>query len=189
MPPKVSFTKQDLIMHGVQVVRDHGLSGLSARKLAQQAGSSVAPIYSSFKSMDELTVDVLRRIKAMAFEYMQVPHTERHFLNIGMGFAIFARDEKALFRALHFEDTGHRHLVDELFAELQSSMRKDPRFVDMPEKPLGDLLFKMWTFTLGLSAQYCFGVVDDPTNDEIYQMLHETGTIVIKDALSMHSVQ
>lgn len=184
MPPKVSFTKKNLIVHGVQVIRDEGLGGLSARRLAQQAGSSVAPIYRAFKSMDELTVDVLRRVSSMALEYMQVPHTERHFLNIGMGFAIFARDEKALFRALLFENTEHRYLVDELFAEMRTSMRKDPRFEEMPNVPLQDLLFKMWTFTIGLSAQYCFGGVENPTNDEIYQTLHETGTIVIKDALA-----
>ena len=183
MPPKASFTKKDLVEYGVQVVREEGLAGLSARRLAQQAGSSVAPIYQSFRSMDQMTFAVLRRIKEMALARMHVSYTERHFLNIGMGFALFARDEKALFKALHFDNTEHRELVDELFVDLRDSMLDDPRFADMPDEIRSDLLFKMWTFTLGLSAQYCFGVVHDPTDDEIYQVLHDTGTVVIRDAI------
>ena len=186
MPPKASFTKQDLLEHALQVVREEGLGGLSARRLAQQVGSSVAPIYQSFRSMDDLTRAVLQRIKDMALERMHTEYTERHFLNIGMGFALFARDEKALFKALHFENTDHRDLVDELFKDLQDSMLNDPRFAEMSDELRSGLLFKMWTFTLGLSGQYCFGLIADPTDDEIYRILHETGTIVIRDALQQN---
>jgi hypothetical protein len=46
----------------------------------------------------------------------------------------------------------------------------------------------MWTFTLGLCAQYSFGVGEDPTEEEIYRILHETGTIVIRDALEKNKL-
>ena len=94
-------------MHGVQVVRDEGLGGLSARRLAQQAGSSVAPIYRSFKSMDELTVAVLPANQCHGTRiHASPPHRATFFSTSEWVFAIFARDEKALFRALHFENNG-----------------------------------------------------------------------------------
>ena len=183
MPPKATFTKEDIIQYAVQVVREDGLSNLSARKVAQQMGASTAPVYHVFTSMATLAEAVLAHIKALALQYMSVPHTSRHFLNIGMGFAIFARDEPFLFRAFHLENRQHRYLVDALFADLQASMLNDPRFADMPDADRGALLAKMWTFTFGLSIQICYGFIEDPSDAFIEQALHETGTIIIKDAL------
>jgi AcrR family transcriptional regulator len=183
MPPRVTFSKEDLIRHALGLVRDDGLSSLSARKIAQRMGSSTAPVYQWFDSMDALTEQVLIEIKGRALDYMSVPHTSRHFLNIGMGFALFARDEPGLFKAFHLENTPYRYLVDALFVDLKQDMLNDPRFADMPDQSRAALLSKMWTFTFGLSIQICFGLIEHPTNDFIEHTLSETGTIIIKDAL------
>jgi AcrR family transcriptional regulator len=183
MPPSTTFSKKAIIEAALQVVRQQGLGGLSARKVADELGSSTAPVYHVFKSMDALILSVLKSIKAMALEQMHVAYTDRHFLNIGMGFAIFAREEPGLFRAFHLENRAHRQFVDELFVELRDSMRKDPRFADMPDDDRAALLAKMWTFTLGLSMQICCDGVPDPSDEWIRNTLVETGTIVIADAL------
>jgi len=184
MPPSTTFSEQDIIQAALQVVRKDGLASLSARKVAEQLKSSTAPVYYVFKSMDALIVAVLKEVKAMALQYMSVDYTDRHFLNIGMGFAIFAREEPGLFRAFHLENRTQRRFVDELFADLRESMRKDPRFTEMPETDLSALLAKMWTFTLGLSMQICCDGIANPSDAFIRETLVETGTIVIADALA-----
>lgn len=183
MPPKITFTKNDLVQHALQVVREGGLSTLSARKIARQMGSSTAPVYQWFNSMDELLESVMVQIKNIVMGYMSKKYTDRHFLNIGMGFAIFARDEKELFRAFHLENKKHRHLVDEMIVEVMEDMLNDPRFAEMSAKGRSELLDKMWRFTFGLSTQICFELIDEPSNDFIRDTLIETGTIIITDAL------
>lgn len=184
MPPATTFSEIDIIQSAIEVVRNEGLAGMSARKVADRLGSSTAPVYHVFRSMEALTEAVLRQIKDMALQRMHVAYTDRHFLNIGMGFAIFAREEPGLFRAFHLENRTHREFVDELFADLRESMLNDPRFSDMPEEDRGALLAKMWTFTLGLSLQICCEGLTDPSDDFIRDTLVETGTIIIADALA-----
>lgn len=183
MPPNTTFSKTDIVQAALRVVREEGFANLSARKVAEQLGSSTAPVYYVFKSMDALTEAVLKEIKTMALERMHVQHTDRHFLNIGMGFAILAREEPGLFRAFHLENRSHRQFVDELFVDLRESMCHDPRFTDMPEGDRSALLAKMWTFTLGLSLQICCDGIQDPSDAFIKDTLLETGTIIITDAL------
>jgi AcrR family transcriptional regulator len=183
MPPSTTFSKKAIIQAALHVIRRDGLGGLSARKIADELGSSTAPVYHVFRSMDALVEATLREIKKMALQYMHVERTDRHFLNIGMGFAIFAREEPGLFRAFHLEDRAHRQFVDELFVDVRDSMREDSRFANMPDESRAALLGKMWTFTLGLSMQICCDGVADASNDWIRDTLVETGTIVIADAL------
>jgi len=183
MPPKTTFTKEDIIKQAIEVIRTDGPGSLSARKIAQKLGSSTAPVYFSFTSMDEVMDYAMREIKEIALQYMHKPYTDRYFLNIGMGFAIFARDEKELFRALHLENKKHRHLLDELFSTLREDMLKDPRFTKMPDEDRLALLDKMWRFTLGLATQICFDLIENPTNKFIEETLSETGKIIIADAL------
>jgi len=184
MPPNTTFSKADIVQAALEVVRAEGFANLSARKVAEQLGSSTAPVYYVFKSMDALTEAILREIKAMALQYMSVPYTDRHFLNIGMGFAIFAREEPGLFRAFHLENKTHRRFVDELFTELRESMLHDPRFESMPAADRSALLAKMWTYTLGLSMQICCEGIKDPSDAFIRDTLVETGTIIIGDAMA-----
>lgn len=183
MPPRVTFTKEDVVEHALQVIREGGLSSFSARQIARKMNSSTAPVYQWFNSMDELLEAIMVRIKERMLEYMRKKYTDRHFLNIGMGFAIFARDEKELFKAFHLENKKLRHLIDDLFHELLDDMVNDPRFAEMSAEARGKLLDKMWRFTFGLSTEICFDIIKNPSNEFIQQTLLETGAIIIADAL------
>ncbi len=189
MPPKKSFTKETVLQHAIQLIREEGIAALSARKLAIQMGSSTAPVYNAFGSMEELQQEVMLLVKEIAMEHMRKDRADRRFLSIGMGFAIFARDDSQLFKAFHLENMHQRHLIDEVFQELKADMVNDVRFTQMPDEDREELLDKMWTFTFGMSTQICFDLIDNPTNEYIEKKLVETGTIIIKDALLKSSNQ
>ena len=55
VPPKPTYTREDVLQGALQVVRNQGLSGLSARAVAHELASSTAPVYHLFDSMDALT--------------------------------------------------------------------------------------------------------------------------------------
>ena len=61
MPPKFKFTREAMIDTAFNLVRAKGWSALSTRSLADALGTSARPIYSHFKSMDELEADVAKR--------------------------------------------------------------------------------------------------------------------------------
>ena len=51
MPPKVTFTKEDVIQAAFEIVQKRGVKLFTARRIAKKLKSSTAPVYSHFKSM------------------------------------------------------------------------------------------------------------------------------------------
>jgi AcrR family transcriptional regulator len=48
MPPKVQFSKEQILDTAFELVAEAGMAALSVRALAKRLGSSVAPIYVNF---------------------------------------------------------------------------------------------------------------------------------------------
>ena len=63
MPPKPKFTKEEIVFAAKEIVREKGLSALTAREVAEKLGSSPRPIFTVFKSMDEVMQAI--RVEAM----------------------------------------------------------------------------------------------------------------------------
>ena len=100
MPPKAKFTRSDITKRTVEMVRQHGAEVISARNIALALGTSTAPIFTAFESIDEL-------IRA-AKEYTLAIYKERYlslalssdmpFKAAGMKYVQFAKEEPELFK-------------------------------------------------------------------------------------------
>ena len=184
MPPKVVFTREDVIQAAFDFVREEGLKKLSARKIARRLKSSTAPVYSQFSSMKELELEVLRKAEDLLLQYTRKPYTERVFLNMGTGYVFFAREYSELFRALFLGRGVSRDVVEDFNDFIREDMLKDSRFVAMPANDRDVLLQQMWIFTHGLAALVCVGLVEDDSNEHIIDTLLEVGTTVVAAALA-----
>ena len=185
MPPKTVFKKEDVINAGFKIVKENGIKVLTARKVAKKLNSSVVPVYSNFESMEKLSKEVLKKAKDLLFEYITKTYTDRVFLNIGVGIAVFARDEKMLFRAIFLENESvlYKDIVDEFIKSMRVQMKKDRRFTKMTEDERSALLNKMWIFTHGLASLICVGLVEDDSNEYVTEILLDVGSAVIGKAL------
>ena len=103
MPPKIKFTKEDVIQAGFELVEQDCLECLTARNVGKKLGSSTAPVYSHFKSLTELEQNVVARARDLLLDYASRHYTDRVFLNMGTGIAIFAREHPKLYHALFLE--------------------------------------------------------------------------------------
>ncbi len=183
MPPKTRFTRTDVISASFDVAKAEGIHALTARKIASQLKSSTAPVYSHFEAMEELKREVLLKTKDLLFEYSIRPYTDRVFLNMGVGIAVFARDYPMLFRALFLETGQSKDIVVEYLKSLEERMIYDERFTSLPAEERRELLKKMWIFTQGLASLICAGLLDDDSDESIKEMLLGVGTPVIQSAL------
>lgn len=170
----------------MRVVEKLGLHSLSARTVAQKLDSSTAPVYSYFPSMDELARCVMRETQRELLAYTRKPYTDRVFLNMGTGVAMFAMEHRLLYRALLLEGNSYSEFVHEILDTLEREMIKDPRFTSLPSSERRILLRKMWTFTHGLASLICADLVEDCDQNFIVKSLTEMGTDVIGAALSKH---
>ncbi len=56
MPPKIKYTRDEVIGAALSVVEEIGLNSLTARNVAFKLDSSTAPVYNHFATMDEFAV-------------------------------------------------------------------------------------------------------------------------------------
>ena len=184
MPPKTRFIKENVIKAAYDIVEEQGLKALSARNVARRLKSSTAPVYKYFDTMDQLERAVAIKIKDLMIQYAGRPYTERIFLNMGTGYALFARDHKQLFRAIFLESDHFKDIVDEFFSHLKDEMANDPRFETLSVDKRGALLTKMQTFTHGLATMICVGLIEDDSEEYIINTLLDVGGAVISATLA-----
>lgn len=63
MPPKPKFSKEEIIDAALDIVSRDGVAALTARELGEKLGCSSSPIFTVFKSMDEVMQAI--RVEAM----------------------------------------------------------------------------------------------------------------------------
>lgn len=184
MPPKVKFTKDDVIQAALEIVEKHGRKELTARNVARKLRSSTAPVYSHFKTMDQLSYEVIKKTQKLLLEYTTKSYTDRVFLNMGTGIAMFACEHSRLYRVLLLEDDSYQDVVREFLEILELELTKDQRFTNLSSDERYTLLEKMWTFTHGLASLICVGMIKDCNQKYIIDTLMDIGADVIGATLS-----
>ena len=61
MPPKPKFTKEEITIAAVNLVREKGENALTARELGARLGTTARPIFTAFKNMDEVKEAVMKK--------------------------------------------------------------------------------------------------------------------------------
>jgi len=105
MPPKAKYTKEEIVDIAYEAVRQYGEDFLSARNLASRLGTSTAPIFTAFSSIEEVTRAVADKAKALYNSYISEGLSgELPFKGAGLKYIQFAKDEPQLFRMLFMRD-------------------------------------------------------------------------------------
>jgi len=116
MPPKVKFTKDQVIKAGLEIVRNEGEEGISARAIGKILGSSSQPLFSYFENMEDLKKGVFEEAKKLYSEYICKGLLEDlPFKAAGMKHIKFANDEPSLFVYLFMTDRGQKTIPHFLF--------------------------------------------------------------------------
>jgi AcrR family transcriptional regulator len=183
MPPTEKVSRTDIILAGLSVIAKEGTAALTARRVATELGVSTAPVYRNFDSMEDLAAAIMERARDQLLEYSTRPFTDRPFLNMGTGIAVFAREHPRLYRALFLESDQFESIVDEFLERLTEGMKSDSRFQKMPRARRAVLLHRMWTYTHGLASLIAIGLVDDTSDLAIIGSLNAVGRAVIRSTL------
>ncbi len=187
MPPKTKYSKKEVLKAAMKVVEKKGLNDLTARSVARSLGSSTAPVYQHYSTMDELALAIIRETQKTLLEYSSRSYTDRVFLNMGTGIAMFALEHPRLYRALLLGGDSYGNVVREILDVLESDLVKDKRFTSLTGHERHVMLSKMWTFTHGLASLICVGLLKDCNQEYIIRTLTDVGTDVIGATLAKHA--
>lgn len=148
MPPKPKCTKEEIVRTAFEMAREKGIESVVARELGKRLGTSATPIFTHFKNMHELQVEV-RKIAMKEFEEFVADalNYEPVFKWIGIQMVRFAKEEPKLFQILFMQELEEEKSFEETFIEY-----------------------------LGDTAEVCIGIIQkehDLTREEAYTVFRQ----------------
>lgn len=179
MPPKTVFTKDQIIETAFQIFREEGIDSISVRRLAARMNSSTAPIYTSFKNIDEIKKQMMDHALELLTSYTRKEFTVDLFLNAGIGMLEFARDYKLLYRRLFLENNKYEYLFKEFVERVLVQMKKVSALSIFNQEDMRAILNKMVIFTHGLASFLCAGMLEDESTEYFMKELGECGYCII----------
>ena len=132
MPPKFKFTREQIVAAALEVTRKNGITGLTARGLAAELGSSAKPIFGLFQNMEEVQREVVPAANTLYQSYIKKGMADSKFPPYkasGIAYIQFAKEEKELFKLLFMRDR-----TDEKIEENREEIRP---ILDLIMKNLG----------------------------------------------------
>ena len=101
MPPRVKFSREEIVQAALDVAREKGADAMTTRDIAARLGVSTQPIFTYFRSMAEVRAAVHAAAETFYQKYAAEGLAEEiPFLGYGMRHIRFAREEPELYRLL-----------------------------------------------------------------------------------------
>lgn len=171
MPPKAKLDREKIINAALDEVRECGVEGLNARRLAARLKCSTTPVFSCFGSMEEVKAEVVRRANGIYTAFIDEGLAEeKSFKGVGKGYIRFAYAEPQLFRLLFMAPQKNGAALPEA----------DPNSVRIGEAAAAasgldrakakKLYMEMWIFVHGIATMSVTGTLEF-SEEEIGAML------------------
>lgn len=159
MPPKIKVTKEEIMNEAIRMVREKGMDSLNARDLAKELGCSVHPIFRAYNSMEGLKTEAYKMAENNFNEHMMsaLEHSEDGFLNMGLAYIDFAKNEKNLFKLLFMTDA----FQEQSIMDIAGTTEGDDEVIEMLCQRTGlsikgskELYTGIWLTTHGIAAMF-----------------------------------
>jgi hypothetical protein len=184
--PEKRFSTDNIIEAAFMVTRTQGWERCTARSIAQELGSSTMPIYSGLKSMKHLEDAIVKRASDILIVYQTKIRSGAGFLDMGVGYVMFAQEEKNLFRMMYFREPGGTKDLERakmsrgyVFDVLMDRLSHEEIMAGLRTTQRKEVLYKMWIFSHGLAVLINNSVIEPMTENEISHFLMDTGILVI----------
>ena len=183
MPPKAKFTKAQITNAALAVISQKGMQALTAKELGAALGTSTTPIFTVFRSMQEVQAAAMDAAMARFEEYARkASHIQPVFKKVGMQMILFAREEPKLYQLVFMSALKEAQTFEDLYAHLGSVadecldvLQKDYNLCQDDAK----MLFQhVWIHTFGIGTLCATGVCDF-SDDQIAEMLTQDFTAMM----------
>ncbi len=157
MPPKAKFTREEIIDAALDIVRQKGIEGITARALANKLGSSACPIFTVFRGLDEVQEQVIKAAKELYREYIKVGLAQNPaFKGVGMQYILFSQKEPRLFCLLFMSKQAQKPMLENILPIIEDSYDEILQSVmstyTLDRKDAEWLYRHLWIYTHGIAA-------------------------------------
>lgn len=162
MPPRFKFTREEIREAALDIVRESGMAGLTARALAAELGCSVKPIFGLYKNMEEVQRDAYAAAEGLYQAYLQADMAAGRYPPYkasGMAYIRFAKEERALFQLLFMRDRRGEAVREDREA-VRPQLELIQRNLGLGEDEAYQLHLEMWIYVHGIAAMVATAYLD-----------------------------
>lgn len=177
MPPKLKFTRDEIVEAAFELLRARGASALTAREVGAQLGVSSSPIFTAFRDMEALKDAVRARAWACFNEYMKAAENfHPAYKKRGMQWVKFAQEQPNLFRFLFMHGLSDVPDFASAMQSIAGSMEGDIAIImsdyHTTHEQAARLSRQMWIYCYGLCS-LCAAKICYFTEEELAAQLGE----------------
>ncbi|MDL2289240.1 WHG domain-containing protein [Clostridia bacterium OttesenSCG-928-F22] len=185
MPPKVKYSRDEMIAAALDMARESGVHSITARALGEKLGTSSRPVFTAFRNMLELQQEVKTAANQLYNSYIDAGLCNTPaFKGVGMQYIRFAKEEPKLFQLLFMSEQPNITDVtivlpgiDENYERILSSIVAE---YGLNKHSAQTLYRHLWIYTHGIAVLYATGTCTFE-QEEISSMLTEVFTSLIKE--------
>ena len=175
MPPKVKYTREEIIEAAFQMAKERGIEAVVARELAKKLGTSSSPIFTAFQNMEELQQEIRgRAMKEFESHVRDALQFTPPFKWVGVKMIEFAVREPKLFQILYMQEHEESQCYEDMVKELGDTVEVCLQFMEADyalSRPEAEHIFKqVWLHTFGICVLVAAKVCHF-TPEEISEML------------------
>ena len=175
MPPKSKCTREDIVNAAFDMTRENGIESVAARELGKRLGTSATPIFTHFKNMHEVQVEVRRLAIQEYNKYIadSLNYTPA-FKQYGIRMIEFAKKEPKLFQVIYMQEHDESQGFDDIFNELGDSVDSCIKVIQEDYELTKDEAYKLfrqvWMYTFSICVLEANNICQF-SNDEISELL------------------
>ena len=156
MPTTVKISKEKILDAALSITRSKGIECVSNRELAKYLNCSIRPIYYQFKNVEELNIELYKKIEKYFYKYLMDNMNDKMplYKQVGVNYIKFAKEETNLFKILFMSkyDLLPKEFIskdDEDYKELTKIIKIS---TNLNEEDISSFHIKMWLFAHGIAT-------------------------------------
>ena len=184
IPPRTRFTADRILDASETLVQGQGIDAVSARAIAAELGSSTAPIFRCFDSMEALLEALMERILAHFIKATESPLDPDPLFAAGLGMVRFAAEQPRLYEALFLRPHAWTARWGPVRRRLAQRMGKHPRYAHLPVADRFGLVGRSSILVHGLGVEVWFGRLPDSSEPALRTLLHQLADPLVDAAIA-----
>ena len=175
MPPKPKCSKEDIIQTAFEMTRESGFESVAARELGKRLGTSATPIFTHFKNMHEVELEV-RKLALQEFEKYTADalNYSPAFKQLGILMVQFAKEEPKLFQVLYMQEHEQSQSFEEMFKDLGNTAQVCIEIIqkdyDLTKEEASKVFRQVWMHTFSVCVLEANNICHF-SNEEISEIL------------------
>ncbi|MBE5804377.1 MAG: TetR/AcrR family transcriptional regulator [Clostridiales bacterium] len=171
--PKQRITREMVVDAAFAITRQEGIAQVLVKRIAQELGCSVQPIYSYCNSMDELRAAVAEKAAAHMQAYMAA-HIDPAdmFRSTGYAYVRYARQEPHLFQLFLQRRRPYMRTLEDLYGRDADPQvpQSIARHLSIPVERAKELHLNMLVFTTGIGVIMATGSRELPEEEMLARL-------------------